>query len=78
MGYDFKIDGYYKIKHKEKEYPWPCDSEPNRMITIFDDDILTSSDGTSYMKHTGLGCFGIIIPEEDVVFYDELANMRLL
>jgi len=48
------------------------------MITIFDDDILTSSDGKSYMKHTGVGCFGIIIPKEDVVFYDELANMRLL
>ena len=77
MGYDFKIDGYYKIKHKEKEYPWPCKSEPDRKIMIYDDDVLTSSDGKSYFKHTGLGCFGIEIPEEDIIFYDELANMRL-
>jgi hypothetical protein len=76
--YDFKIDGYCKIKHEKKEYPWPCKSEPERLITIYGDDILTSSDGKTYMKHTGLGCFGIEIPKEDVIFCNDVARLRLM
>jgi hypothetical protein len=79
VGYDFTINkGWFKIKPKEKEYPWPCESDVGRMITIFDDDVLTHQEGNSYMKHTGIGCFGIIIPEEDLVEQSEPAHLRII
>jgi len=78
MGYNFKIDNYYKIKHKEKEYPWPCGGHPNRTIVIFDDDVLTKGENGKFTKHTGICCLNIIIPVEDVIKQDDVANLRLM
>ncbi len=60
-------------------YPWPCDSKPNRKIEIFDDDVLTKieDEENMWMKHTGLGCFGIIIPEDSMVLWDEEPKLTL-
>jgi hypothetical protein len=52
---------------KDKEYPWPCESKPDRKIMIFDDDILTRSSLGVFTKHTGICCCGINIPESDIV-----------
>ena len=78
MGYDFKVESWYKIKDKEKKYPWPCKSEPDRLITIYDDDVLTKNRDGTYFKHTGLGCFGIRIPDEDVIPQEKPAHLRLI
>jgi hypothetical protein len=75
MGYDYPP--WYKVK-KDKEYPWPCKSEPNRTIKIFTDDVLTKQSNGKYQKHTGLGCLNIHIPDEDVIKQDTSANLRLL
>jgi hypothetical protein len=75
MSYDFYIDDWYSIKEKEKEYPWPCESEVDRTITIFSDDVLTHQEGNSYMKHTGLGCLGIIIPKEDLIHHETRVHL---
>jgi len=78
MGYDFTIKSWYKIKHKEKEYPWPCEGKPDRMITLLDDDVLTKSDDGKFTIHTGMCCVGIIIPKEDLIKQDKPANLRLI
>lgn len=78
MGYDFKIKDYYKIKAEKKDFPWPCKSEPERMITLYDDDILTKSADGTYMKQTGIGCFGIMIPDEDVSHFDDEISLQLI
>lgn len=79
MGYDFQVSGWYKIKFKEKEYEWPCKGDLGRTIMIYDNDVLTKNeneDGT-VMKHTGLGCFGIKIPDEDLIKQEDVARLRL-
>jgi hypothetical protein len=78
MGYDFKVDGWYKLKHEEKECAWPCDSDPNRTIKIYSDDVLTKSKDGTFMKQTGLGCFGIVIPNEDVELQEKTAKLRMM
>lgn len=78
MGYDFEIPHWYKIKDERKEYPWPCKDVPNRTIAIYNDDVLTRSEDRTFMKHTGLGCFGIQIPDDDLIEQDEPAKLRLL
>ena len=78
MGYDFTIKDWYKIKHKQKAYPWPCESDPKRIIALFDDDVLTKTENGKYMKHTGLCCFDIPIPDDDVIVQDEPADLRLI
>lgn len=78
MGYCFHIDDWYSIRDEQKEYPWPCESDVDRKITIFNDDVLTHEDGNSYMKHTGLGCMGIIIPKEDLIHHETRANLEIL
>jgi len=78
MGYDFKINKWYRIKHKEKKYPWPCKSQRGRTITLYDDDVLTKSEDGTFMKHTGLGCFNIEIPEEDLIEQCKAAKLRML
>lgn len=78
MGYRYTISEYYKIKSIDKEYPWPCQSSPNRVIKLFSDDVLTKSEDGTYMKQTGLGCFGIIIPDADVEHITSPINLVLI
>jgi hypothetical protein len=77
MGYDFTIKRYYKVK-AEKEYPWPCKVDQERTLKIYPDDVLTKDKNGTYMKHTGLGTFGHIIPDEDVEKIDKEAHLRLI
>jgi len=75
MSYGFYISDWYSIKDEKKEYPWPCIGELDRKITIHSDDVLTHEEGNSYMKHTGLGCFGIIVPEEDLIHHETRVHL---
>lgn len=62
---------YYKIKAASKEYPWPCELDENRTITISRNDILSKCEDGTIIKHSQPGCFGIVIPEADLVELDE-------
>ena len=77
MGYKFTINKYYKVK-RTKSYPWPCSEYPKRKLTIFPSDVLTKSTDGTYMKHTGLGTFGHVIPGSDLIFVDTDANLVML
>ena len=66
MGYTFTIEKHYRVK-EDKEYPWPCAFDPSRTMTILQSDILTRSKDGTYMKHTGLGTFGHVLPDADVI-----------
>jgi hypothetical protein len=66
MGYNFTIRGGFKVRC-EGRYPWPCVDDPKRTIHLFTDDVLTKDETTqSYMKQTGLGCFGILLTDGEV------------
>ena len=65
MGYKFTINGGVKVK-KEGEYPWPWSGDENRKIMLYEDDVLTKSENGKYMKHTGVGCFDIILEDNEV------------
>lgn len=79
--------GFYRLKaeHSGREYPWPCERDPARTIAIFDDDILTKvapdapppMEPGTMMKHTGLGCFGIRIPDEHMDEYTGWPRLTL-
>jgi hypothetical protein len=74
--YQFKISGpWWKIKHPKKDYPWPCEGNTKRTITIFDDDILNKTAPNTYTKVTGLCCCNIKIPDEDTVEMNEEKNL---
>ena len=73
----FKINGYYKIKHPQKTYPWPCGPTSDRTIELYDDDVLTPYKG-KWMKHTGLCCFGFEIPTEDLIEINEEISLQLM
>jgi len=75
VSYDFYIDDWYSIKDKQKEYRWPCLPEPSRKITIFSDDVLTRQKDGTFMKATGIGCLGILIPEEDLMHHESRAYL---
>lgn len=77
MGYTFTIGKHYRVK-ADAEYPWPCAASPNRTMMIRCDDVLTLSKDGTYMKHTGLGTFGHVIPSEDVEEHAGPINLRLL
>lgn len=77
MSYAFSIDGALRVK-ADKTYPWPCAPEPDRTIDLFDDDVLTKSEDGTYMKHTGLGCLHIVIPDEDLVPWGKPCELVML
>jgi len=77
MGYDFSIKGGVRPK-KAGRYPWPCAGSPNRTIELLEDDILTKSPDGTYMVHTGLGCFGIVMKDDEVERFEEVVKLRLL
>jgi hypothetical protein len=74
----FKKGTAVHIKFPSKEYTWPCVSDPNRKWTLYDDDVLTKEDAGTYSKHTGLGMFGLHVPDEDVVPFDRDVRLELI
>ncbi len=62
----------YRIKEEKKEYPWG-----RFTIVIFSSDVLTRQADGHYMKHTGVGCFGIQIPDEDIILFEEAPPLFL-
>lgn len=60
--------GTYVTPKVAGRYPWPCQGEPGRTIELLADDVLTKDPNTKdYMVHTGLGCFGIKLTDDQVV-----------
>ena len=61
-----KIGWHYRVK-KDGEYPAPCRADPDRLYQLFTDDVLTKNekDGT-YMIHTGIGLWGLVLKDDEV------------
>lgn len=76
MSYEYQLKRFYRVK-EDKEYPWPCADRPNRRMQIFRDDVLTLRDDGTFMKHTGLGTFGHVIPIEDVELVEKGVVLRV-
>jgi len=66
----YSLSSYFKVK-EAKAYPWPWAGDKSRMTTIYIDDVLTRREDGTFMRHTGLGIFGIQIPEGDLVPVDQ-------
>jgi hypothetical protein len=57
----------YQIKSDSTSYPWPCEDDATRTITVTKDDLFSKLKDGTVIKHTGVGCYGLLIPEEDLV-----------
>jgi hypothetical protein len=77
MGYTYRLNEYYKVK-KNGEYPWPCPSEKDRNIELFTDDIFTKNENGTFMKETGLGCFGIVLQEDQVELIKKPIRLQII
>ena len=77
MGRCFTITNGVRVK-KDGSYSWPCKGEPNRTIELFTDDVLTKDPAAgTYMAHTGIGCFGIVLTDEEVEPIGKSVDLRL-
>lgn len=56
----------YKLKDGPKTFSWPCDNDPDRRITVSTDDLFSKTKDGTVIKHTGVGCYGILIPDEEL------------
>lgn len=79
MGYSFTIKAEHALKvKKDGHYPWPCQREKDRTIELFTDDVLTkNADDGKYVIHTGLGCFGIVLADDEVEPWGRDVALRL-
>ena len=70
---------FYRLKHEYhgNEYPWPCGPHPDRVYELFDNDIFTKSKDGTYSKHTGLGTFGHVIPDDHLDAYEGWPAMSM-
>jgi hypothetical protein len=48
------------------------------MFELYTDDILCQMEGGRYAKQTGLGTFGHVLTDDEVIFHPETAHMRML
>jgi len=53
-----------KPEFSGETFAWPCEREPDRIIELFDTDVLTQDDNGTWAKHTGIYCCNIIIPND--------------
>jgi len=59
-------DGWF-TPVRDMVVPWPCAALPDRTIDLSVKDILTKDETTGkWMKHTGLGCFNIVLRDDQV------------
>lgn len=77
MGYDYELFNYYTVK-KQKKYPWPCEPQPDRMIEVWPEDVLTRTGPNVYDMQTGIYKIGLQIPDEDTTLHDKSAYLRLI
>lgn len=77
MGRSFTVsDGFHPIK--EGDYPWPCDLIPERTIRLYEDDVLTKTNNGKYFKHTGLGCAGIVLTDDQVAPFGKDVDLEFI
>jgi len=77
MGYSYEIKNYYKVK-EDGSYPWPCQMDKDRTIELFTDDVLVKQENGTYIKHTGLCCFGIILTPKQVKRVKEKTVLQII
>ena len=68
---------YYKVKQDES-YPWSCESDPNRKMDLFTDDVLQKNENGTYTKLTGICCCNIVIPENDIEPIEKEIKLRMV
>ena len=56
----------YRVKER-KSYPWPCEIDKDRTITLFPDDELIIRRNGLIAKTNGLFCLDIHVPTSDLV-----------
>lgn len=80
MGYTYELTQYYKIEI-EDDYSWPCKQDINRTITVYPSDILTINSEENgicnVLCHTGLCCFGILIPKCELKEYTDAIQLGI-
>lgn len=67
----YVINGYWQVN---RDGEWPCgapEASPFKMVKICTDDILVKSGDGTFVKHTGLGRFGIRIPDKDITRFSD-------
>ena len=74
MAWDYKLDTHYTVREK-RQYPWPCQLQPNRMLELWPGDVLTKNQQGGVTKHNGLCMTNIRVPESDLVLVDLPSRM---
>lgn len=82
MGYNFIVSNGVRVK-KAGDYPWPPskprdEEDKNRTIDLDTDDVLTKSPDGTYIVHTGLCCFGIVLRDDEVEPIEGDVKLRML
>jgi hypothetical protein len=77
MGYSFQVTGYYTVK-KDGKYPWPCKADTNRLFNLYTDDIFCKMPDGNYSKQTGLGTFGHVLTDDEVIFHPGSHGLHIL
>ena len=74
MAYAYEVTKYYVVR-KNGEYPWPCLRDKKRTIELFTHDVLTKSGDGTFFKHTGMGCYGIILKPNQIKKSSNVAKL---
>jgi len=77
MAYDFTIRNGFKVK-KDGTYPCPTKNNPNQTVKLFTDDVLTKEDDDKYMRHTGIGRYGIVLTDDEVEPIKKPVKLRVM
>lgn len=67
----YRLKGYYTIKAENKIYPWPDVYNPVRKVELKNDDILSKSEDGTIILHGRHGGFGMLVPDEDLIYHHE-------
>ena len=74
MAWGYTLGNHYTVREK-REYPWPCEQQPNRVFELWPGDVLTKHQNGSVTKQNGLGMTNILVPESDLVLVGLTGHM---
>jgi hypothetical protein len=77
MGYDYKVKNYYKVK-KDGYYSAPCPADEKAVWELYTDDILTKNPDGTFVCQTGICRTGIILKDDEVIFFEKETTLRLM
>lgn len=69
---------HIKPEFHKATFPWPCESDKNRDMIVFKEDVFVRTGKDTYDMLTGIYKAGIKIPDENMIEFETMPRLVMV